>query len=474
MRTTCILAYWANMRLPNLALYLVISVFEGTCAYIDRHAIVQRYNPTRLYNLSPSVVATTGTVYTSLPNTPILLGTPNIAFPLDPTGLQSLSPFPILSSWAWKNDTLPPNRTIDDILSYRGAKLKDAGGVDRQYMFQDGVHEDPVDAAPDLMQWLIANPNRVDLGRVGIVLVDSYEDAGEVGTSLREVEEGMVTNSRQTLDLWSGTAQSNFTLEAETVAVRTVVAEGRVTMGSANEIFKPVDTISIEISSALLARNGTRIGIFLDFPWSDGSQKFKAPFVGTYAANTTSLHQTKLTLFEDGKTSLSNSDDPVRAQITHTLVDSTFVTSLAGDLIITRPDPNAHRYIVLPSLENATTFRLSISHHLLLETARRSTPVPDALPKFEKALAISSASLQDYWTSSAFIDMVSSPFATDPRADELQRRVILSRYLMRINAGGGSGGIGDGGPQEVTDFRCYQNIAVDISALVVFCESPDW
>ena len=413
------------MRLPNLALYLVISVFEGTCAYIDRHAIVQRYNPTRLYNLSPSVVATTGTVYTSLPNTPILLGTPNIAFPLDPTGLQSLSPFPILSSWAWKNDTLPPNRTIDDILSYRGAKLKDAGGVERQYMFQDGVHEDPVDAAPDLMQWLITNPNRADLGRVGIVLVDSYEDVDEVGTSLREVEEGMVTNSRQTLDLWSGTAQSNFTLEAETVAVRTVVAEGRVTMGSANEIFKPVDTISIEISSALLARNGTRIGIFLDFPWNQGLY-FQAPFVGIW--NATDNHTTSL---KTGRGLGAN----IQAEITHTLVNTTFLTSIGGDTFsISRDSPSAHRYSILPN-KKSNTFSFSVGFSL---------DSPKSIPAARDITNESERVWADFWEKSGFVDVATG--STDPRARELQRRIILSRYLLRVNEAG------DTPPQEVCVF----------------------
>ena len=60
--------------------YLIVLVFEGTCAPIDKHAIImQRYNPTHLYNLSPSVVAMASIVITSLPNTPVLLGTPNIA-----------------------------------------------------------------------------------------------------------------------------------------------------------------------------------------------------------------------------------------------------------------------------------------------------------------------------------------------------------------------------------------------------------
>jgi hypothetical protein len=46
-----------------------------------------------------------------------------------------------------------------------------------------------------------------------------------------------------------------------------------------------------------------------------------------------------------------------------------------------------------------------------------------------------------FWTESGFVDVMTG--STDSRAEELQRRIILSRYLMRVNEAG------DTPPQEV-------------------------
>ena len=55
--------------------------------------------------------------------------------------------------------------------------------------------------------------------------------------------------------------------------------------------------------------------------------------------------------------------------------------------------------------------------------------------------ASSTEAWEGYWSNSGFVDVVTG--STDERADELQRRIILSRYLMRVNEAG------DYPPQEV-------------------------
>ncbi|KAJ3926275.1 MAG: hypothetical protein NXY57DRAFT_1029587 [Lentinula lateritia] len=47
---------------------------------------------------------------------------------------------------------------------------------------------------------------------------------------------------------------------------------------------------------------------------------------------------------------------------------------------------------------------------------------------------------------------ISLPGSTDSRADESHRRIILSRYLMRVNEAG------EDPPQEVMYFSCYINV----------------
>jgi hypothetical protein len=60
---------------------------------------------------------------------------------------------------------------------------------------------------------------------------------------------------------------------------------------------------------------------------------------------------------------------------------------------------------------------------------RQAAPLPDA----ETARAAVAQSWSDYWTRGGALDFSGS---TDPRAAELERRIVLSQYLMAVNAAG--------------------------------------
>jgi len=170
-----------------------------------------------------------------------------------------------------------------------------------------------------------------------------------------------------------------------------------------------------------------RLGVYLDFPWNDGSQKFSAPFVGIF--NMTSNHTTSL---KTGKRLNPN----VQAEITHVLNANTFVTSIGGDdFHITRDSPSAHQYTLVPATHSSSSFSLSATFGL---------SSPNSVPSAADVVKESTGVWENYWSSGGFVDVVTD--STDPRADELQRRVILSRYLMRVNEAG------DTPPQEVSSF----------------------
>ncbi|KAJ7489245.1 Six-hairpin glycosidase-like protein [Mycena latifolia] len=334
---------------------------------IDRRALVARYNPTRS---------------TSSATTPMQVGNGNFAFGADITGLQTLQSWAILSSWGWKNDSLPAGKTLADVYDYAGVSLDNHGRL-VEYMFNG--------PAP-MQQWMISNPNRVNLGAIGLVFWS------ESGAALN-VTESNFTAINQELDLWTGTLTSRFTLGGAPIEVTTVSAQ-------------TVDSIGVTVSSPLLA-NG-RLGVFLDFPWNDGSLKFSDPFVGTW--NNASLHTTTLDARPRGS---------IRAEIAHTLVNSTFVTAIGGDAFaIARDSPAAHRYTIRPA---AKTRKFSFATAWGL-TSPTSVLSPAAISRSSRQ------AWEEYWSSSGFVDVFTG--STDPRADELQRRIILSRYLMRINEAG--------------------------------------
>ncbi|KAH8797103.1 hypothetical protein DL96DRAFT_1721638 [Flagelloscypha sp. PMI_526] len=128
----------------------------------------------------------------------------------DTTGLKTFQSCGILSSWGWNNDSILVGKTQPDI----------------------GLH----------MGWGsgINNPNRVNLGRTGLI----FDNSSGICQDITQVN---VNSTTQTTDLWAHT----------------------LTNGA--------DVVFIQIKSPLLK---TKHRFFLDFPWNDRMNKFSAPFMG--------------------------------------------------------------------------------------------------------------------------------------------------------------------------------------------------
>ncbi|KAF8582067.1 hypothetical protein K439DRAFT_1352192 [Ramaria rubella] len=362
--------------------FLHISTFtiassNSNSGVINRQALVSRYNPTR--NASSTT-------------TPMQVGNGNFAFGADITGLQTFQPYAIMSSWGWKNDSLPSGVSMADILAWNGTELETHGRL-VDYAFSTGT---------DVVgQWLISNPNRVNLGRIGLAFLDT------AGHALNTTEDDLLHKS-QTLDLWTGTLTSHFTYREEAVTVQTICSQD-------------TDTIAVQIESSLLHSGG--LGVFLDFPWNDGSEKFEAPFVGSY--DNASLHTTQITL-----------QSATEARISHTLVDSTFYTALSWNASassshsitqLSRDDPAAHRYTLRPSSSSDSALSLSVTYSL---SPSNTTPSVSVVQES------STVGWNSFWTTGGFVDLVTGSTATG--ADELQRRIILSQYLLAVNEAGDS------------------------------------
>ncbi|CAA7261884.1 unnamed protein product [Cyclocybe aegerita] len=363
-----------------LVFVLLLSLSVVSDALIDRHALVTHFNPIRT---------------ASSPITPMQVGNGNFAFGADITGLQTFLPYGILTSWGWKNDSFPPGKTQADIDNYKGTSW-DNHGRPVQYDFGGD---------PAVQQWLISNPNRVNLGRVGLVFLDPE------GGGARNVTEHDLQEKRQTLDLWTGKITSRFTFEGSEVVVTTVSSQS-------------ASSIGITLSSPLLPQG--KLGLFVDFPWNDGSAKFSAPFVGRL-----DVPEQHTTTFD-----LSSADGRgnVQARIAHTLDSSTFHTSIAGSpFTITRNSPSAHRYTLLRQ-NPASQFQAVVNF------SPSPLPATTRLPSVSSLTSQSDKTWIDYWQKSGFVDVMAG--STDERAEELQRRIVLSRYLVRVNSAG------DGPPQE--------------------------
>jgi hypothetical protein len=344
-----------------LVLSVALPVVESK---IDRKSIVQQYN----LRLNQS------NTYS-----PVQVGNGNFAFGADITGLQTFLPHNTLSSWGWHNSSLPttPNQTQPS--DYTGVEWSTHDSLVNYAM--------PNPDEKDISQWMIANPHRINLGRVGLWW-------GNIAGG--NVTEGLLNSKEQVLELWEGAIQSTFSINGAEVVVTTVASPN-------------TDTVAVEISSTLVRTNG--LGAYFDFPYATGKNKFDAPFVGLF--NATSNHTTTTEYRNRG------------AQITHTLDATTYVADIAWDgyARLARLHENEHKYILATS-QNSEKLSFTITYTSRIVTS--SFTVESVKQEAKTWWA-------DYWSTGAFVSL---PTVSNSSANELQRRTILSQYLLAINGAG--------------------------------------
>ncbi|KAK0626001.1 Six-hairpin glycosidase-like protein [Immersiella caudata] len=304
-------------------------------------------------------------------STPLQVGNGNFAFGADVTGLQTFQPYGILSSWCWHNFSLPTTPGQTSVTDFTGL----------QWWTHDRLvtYNQPNPAQDDISTWLIKNPQRVNLGRIGFSF------------GQKSVSEADLQQKSQVLDIWSGELTSSFVYNGSSVGVATYSDPDS-------------DTISVSIESELLK---TGLGLFLDFPLPDRN-KFNAPFVGVF--NETDQHQTSLE-----KVSAHS------AVVKHTLDQTTYYTTLTwtGNGSVTGPQQGTHRYLFTPS-SSKVQLTLAFSPTLQAQEA-----------DYAAIAARSQAWWESYWTSGAFIDLSA---VKSPNATELQRRILISQYLLAVNS----------------------------------------
>lgn len=308
------------------------------------------------------------------PRSPAQVGNGRFAFGMDITGLQTFVPFNTLSDWGWHSF---PQDDAARAQHYGGVPVK-MGGRDVPMAFPD-------ESQPELSSWMASNPHRFNLGRIGFVLLKS-DGSGALETDLENVS--------QTTDLWSGIVTSRFSLEGIPVEVRTAC-------------HPDADAVGIEVSSSLIAEG--RLKVFMDFPYADG--KYMTDYVGDYGCP--EKHVSELVLEQDSSAVILRTMDSVVYNVALKWGGTGIHISPAGD--------GSHRFLLEP--ERGGRFSLACGFF------QGAGEVPPA----EDVFAESAGAWEDFWLSGAAVDLSESE---DPRWPELERRIVLSQYLMRLNEAG--------------------------------------
>jgi hypothetical protein len=229
--------------------------------------------------------------------------------------------------------------------------------------------------------WLRENPHPQPLGQLAIAY--THRD----GKPLELADVGAID---QRLDLWRGVLTSAYTIDGDRVVVTTAVDPDR-------------DTLAVRIESTLLAR-GLAVRLALPRGYVGGIKQ-NPPLDWSQPAShtTTIMTRTADTLV------LAHARDGYR-----------YGAALRASTPVTITTPAPHTFELRPKSGRVLAFTLAYAP---------DKPAPDAGDVFAR----SATHWPAFWRSGGAVDFSGS---TDPRAAELERRVVLSQYLTAIQAGG--------------------------------------
>ena len=199
-----------------------------------------------------------------------------------------------------------------------------------------------------------------------------------------------ITDIHQQLNLWQGEITSSYKAGGQKVNV--------ITVGLPNR-----DAVAYRISSPLLQKGQAAVGIRLPYPTGK-----HADDASDWSKDT--LHQSRI-ISQQGNTAI----------IEHRLDTTTYYLYLRWEGQAQLQEVKAHTY-QLSTHADALAFEVEYS------PANRTSSL-EAF-RFDAAQKSTQKYWHKFWTETAFVDF---GLCTDPRAKELERRVVLSQYLTRIN-----------------------------------------
>nr|WP_321452648.1 hypothetical protein [uncultured Carboxylicivirga sp.] len=308
------------------------------------------------------------------------VGNGNFALTVDATGLQSFPdyykngvPLGTQSVWGWHSFLNPEDYKFEETL-----KDYNFRGKDEVYSVQfkgDG-------RAHDAANWYRCNPHRLHLGYVGLEF--TKKDGGKATLSdIKHID--------QQLKLWDGIIESNYTLDGEAVKVETACDPDS-------------DKIQSRIVSHLIGDNQLNVTFKFAYPTgnhSDDATNWSLP----------QKHTTELVASGKGYGILKR-----------TLDNDVYYLKIQWLGEASLKEEGKHYFVLHPESDDFTfycTFTDDASDYKNVVS--------------QDVFVNASNYWQSYWQKGGVIDFSE---CTDKRAAELERRVVLSQYLMAIQCSG--------------------------------------
>ncbi|GAA0885377.1 hypothetical protein GCM10009120_39760 [Sphingobacterium siyangense subsp. cladoniae] len=353
----------------------LVSVLGPMLVLAQQGTKINRENVVKRHNVSNHTMDTLAS---------LTVGNGTFAYTVDATGMQS---FPIYykngvslgtqSEWGWDSFPNTKNYKFEETL-----KSYDFNNEGRNAQYSIQLKEPERNA--EAVNYFRENKHRLQLGNVGLEL---YLKNGQRATAQH------IQAIRQELNLWTGIITSEFQIEGEPVSVKTTSYQGS-------------DRVAVHVASPLIAQQ--RLKIFVHYPYPSGK----------FLDEGTNYDQVN-----DHKTTIVAQSANV-AVINHQLQGASYFTQLdysQGTLKNT-----ASHYFVYQPAPAVKEFDFSFAFASINNFDKKSIRYTDAAGE-------SARSWKHFWESGAAVDFAGS---TDPRASELERRVVLSQYLTKVQCGG--------------------------------------
>lgn len=232
----------------------------------------------------------------------------------------------------------------------------------------------------DAANYFRVNPHRLQLAVVGLELLHSDQSA---------VQPGEISGINQKLDLWEGRLESHFEIAGQKYFVETFCSPEN-------------DRIYSQIKSEAVP------AVKICFPYPTGN------------------HVDDATSFENGEKHQSEIifQEPNSVIFKHVLDTTVYFTRVVWKGNATLFEKEPHTFFLQP--DSATTeFTFSVE----FKTSNSFQNLPDYPDERSKVLAF----WKNFWETGGMVDFSGTE---DQRAAELERRVILSQYLTRVQCAG--------------------------------------
>lgn len=310
------------------------------------------------------------------------VGNGRFAFTVDATGLQTFPdayakgvPLGTQSEWGW-----------DSFKDTGGYKLEETYKYYEQYgrKISYVVQLNETQRSKDAANYYRQNVHRLQLGNLGLDLVKAN------GKPALPQD---IKNIRQVLDPWTGEIKSTFTFEGIPVAVTTVGHQER-------------DIVASKVKSDLIKLGRLKIRLRFPYPtgdWADVGNNYDSP----------AQHVSTIAQRSENGALLKNQLDSVA-------YFASFSWKTGARII----EKSKHYFTIVPD-KKSNEFAFSC-----LFSAKENR---QGLPLFDAVQANSYGKWKAFWLSGAAVDFKGS---TDNRAKELERRIILSLYLTKIQCAG--------------------------------------